>query len=413
MRYLFLIALFVSFSASAQTYSLELQKVGLPELATAIFKGVVQKDFVIAPDVLADDRKLTLSFKDKEPFQVLNALKNTLEVSGLKLTEKQGVYYVEKSDTTDKSGGIKTALGESLPGGSQSVAGSADSIDTHGDSHEKANADFKTYRVKHRSPEYLANFIKFAGAKVTESPKGEYLIYAADEAIQPKIDRLLDLLDTSPQALTIKAAVIEYNESSDSSRSFSGAFNLLAGKLSMVYKAGQALANTISFKNANIQAALSAIEGDTRFNYLAQPVLRVLDNEKAKITVGADVPVRGQSTLDKNGNPVQSTEYRTSGLVFELLPKINGDSIVLSVDQQISSFVTTTTSNIDSPTLLKRQAQTVIDIQRGELIMMAGLEEQKSSNSTSGFSWLPKFLRSDSSSSNKSQILLLIEVSPS
>jgi hypothetical protein len=42
--------------------------------------------------------------------------------------------------------------------------------------------------------------------------------------------------------------------------------------------------------------------------------------------------------------------------------------------------------------------------------MMAGLDETKTTESSSGLSFLPKFLRSKSKSENKSHILLLLEV---
>ncbi len=59
---------------------------------------------------------------------------------------------------------------------------------------------------------------------------------------------------------------------------------------------------------------------------------------------------------------------------------------------------------------MKRQAETTLDIKKGALIFMAGLDETKDSASSSGLSFLPNLFKSKTKTQSKSQILLLLEI---
>ncbi len=400
----FLLAFVLSFSvfAAGKTYSFDIQNERLSTVCVAVFKGVLNTDFFISPDVLADDRRISLVLTNKDEKQVLDYMQASLAASGLKAETRQGFYLITKIP-------VPSAAPGAIPG-SASVPAASETPVPEKEQKPVEPVSFYTFNPKYRSSDELKPVLRFAGAVVADQKSIDSLVYSATDEQQKKIQPLLDQLDVKPQSVTIRAAVIEITNTADSSRSFSGLINLLTGKLNIKLAAGQTLANSISFNNTNLNAVLSATDGDSRFNYLAQPVLKVLNGNKANITVGSDVPTRGDSTVDKNGNINNSIQYQTAGLILDITPKIYGDMIELTVDQQVSSFSKNDTSNIDSPTKLKRRASSVLDVRRGELLVMAGLDEDKKTDTRGGFSLLPDFLRSKSSSSLKSQILLLIEV---
>lgn len=60
--------------------------------------------------------------------------------------------------------------------------------------------------------------------------------------------------------------------------------------------------------------------------------------------------------------------------------------------------------------MMKREASTVVQAEDGEVIAIAGLDESRETNSSSGLSWLPSFLQSKNNNKSRSQILLLLEV---
>jgi general secretion pathway protein D len=178
-----------------------------------------------------------------------------------------------------------------------------------------------------------------------------------------------------------------------------------------VYQAGNALINGLAYKGSNMTAALSAIDGDSRFKYVAEPSLRVVDGEIARLVFGSEVPTRGAITQDKLGNAQRSIDYKTAGVAINIEPRVLDGMVSLKIGQQISSFALTT-SNIDSPTILKRESQTTIAVRPGELVMLAGMDEDRTSSAGSGLSFLPNFMRSNNSDTARSQLVLLPEATP-
>lgn len=118
------------------------------------------------------------------------------------------------------------------------------------------------------------------------------------------------------------------------------------------------------------------------------------------------MPVLGSVSQDRNGNPVQSVEYRQSGTIFTVQPDIHGQVVDLNVTQELSSFSATSTGVNNSPTLMQRTANSTLSLKDGEVVVFAGLEQTKDdlvSASLFGFSLSKK------ASNSRSEILLFIE----
>jgi type II secretory pathway component GspD/PulD (secretin) len=188
------------------------------------------------------------------------------------------------------------------------------------------------------------------------------------------------------------------------------ALTALADRVGLVFAAGTNLVNRLTWQTSGLNAVLSAIDGDSRFRYVAEPLIRVIDGEQAKFLVGSEQPTRGAVSLDNNGNTQQSIDYKSAGVQISVEPKILVDRVQLKVSQQVSSFALTTTSNIDSPTILKREASTTVSLRPGELVVLAGMDEQRDSRSSSGLFFLPGWLNGTSSEKTRSQLVLLLEV---
>lgn len=114
--------------------------------------------------------------------------------------------------------------------------------------------------------------------------------------------------------------------------------------------------------------------------------------------------------MDRNGNPVQSVEYKPSGVIFDLKPQVREIGIDLTINQQLSTFIPTTTGVNNSPTLIKREISTRIGAVDNDVIVLGGLDEDKSSSDSSGLSFLPSFLKSKGGQNSKTQILLVLQV---
>ena len=144
---------------------------------------------------------------------------------------------------------------------------------------------------------------------------------------------------------------------------------------------------------------------------MSSPSMRIRSGASGKFSVGQDVPVLGSISYPTGaGQAVQSVEYRSSGVIFDIAPTVREGVIDLSIDQQLSNFIATTTGVNNSPTLTKRALKTSVGIQDGDLIVLGGLTETKEGNTHDGFSFLPKFLHSAGKENSKSEILLVLQV---
>lgn len=435
MKRLIFIILFISSPVFAGDISLDFKDTPVNLLIQGIVKGLLKQDYVITPEAASNEQKISLSVKNLDIEGVKTTLNEVLNSVGLSVVEKRGVLYIEKRSLV-------------APDHSVTVTQKPDVIATPGRVPEVDSGDEpKVYFPKYRSSEYLSLAVRAAGAKLIAGQQPQQfpqvvpaqminqqyqvqqyqvqqlsqvqpqqqiykdvLVYAGTAAALRRVDRLLFQLDRPSVALQLRAAILEVTDSTDSNRSFAAALNMLGGRVGFSIAAGSASDNAVTIKAGALSAIISAVDGDSRYRVLSEPSVRVVEGETAKLTVGSEVPTRGAAQTDKNGNPVQSIEYRTSGLVFEITPTVYDAALRLKIGQQVSSFIPTTTSSIDSPTLLKREASTVVQADDGEIIAIGGLDETRETGSHSGVSFLPSFLRSKSEAKSKSQILLLLEV---
>ena len=81
-------------------------------------------------------------------------------------------------------------------------------------------------------------------------------------------------------------------------------------------------------------------------------------------------------------------KYCSSRVIFNLLPQVREGAVELTVEQQLSNFVQTTTGVNTSPTLIKHEVKTDVQMREGEVIMLGGLTENKSTIGHAGLSFL-------------------------
>ncbi len=394
------VMLVMSGVVQAEPVGLQFREVKIPALVEGVLKNILHLDYVMAPEAAKLDTVVNVSVR-VERSAVLDVLRQTLAGAGLGLEDRAGVLYVGKVHPVENG-----------PVAVSSVQPMAGQVQTQTNSHfsNLQDTDTAVYFPRYRPADLLAWVAKSAGANVPESKlRPDMVVYSGTPEVLARIARVLVAADQPATSVHVKAVLLEVSNSNESARSINILFTALKGKLAGVLDVGKLQSNAISWSGVDLQAVLSAVEGDSRFRSLAEPSMRVLDGETARLVVGADVPIRG-ATVVSNGQSIQGVEYRTSGVVIQIEPRIQRDSIILKISQSVSDFGTTTTSGIDSPTMQKREAQTTIEAVDGEIIVIAGMDQNKESDTSAGLSFLPSFMRSKTTNSSKSQMLLLLEV---
>ncbi|RJF87944.1 type II secretion system protein GspD [Oleomonas cavernae] len=137
-----------------------------------------------------------------------------------------------------------------------------------------------------------------------------------------------------------------------------------------------------------IAAVLNALSGITNINVVSAPKLLVLNNQTATLQVGDEVPIATQSAVSTD-NPdapiVNSIEYRNTGVILKITPRVNDNGVVLlDIAQEVSNVVETTTSDLDSPTIQQRRIASSVAVQDGQTIALGGLITENRQDGNSG-----------------------------
>ena len=123
---------------------------------------------------------------------------------------------------------------------------------------------------------------------------------------------------------------------------------------------------------------INAAKSDEGSNLLQTPSLMTLDNEEATILVGQEVPITtGETLLDGNSNPFRTTERQDIGVKLIVRPQINaGGSITLFLRQEVSSINGVLTSGASDLVLNKRELETTLVVDDGDIAVAGGLLDQ-------------------------------------
>ena len=107
-----------------------------------------------------------------------------------------------------------------------------------------------------------------------------------------------------------------------------------------------------------------------------------------QLQVGDQVPIATQSSQSTfaAGSPiVNSIEYRDTGVILKITPRVNASGLVLlDVDQEVSNVSTTTSSSLNTPTISQRRVNSSIAVADGQTVALAGLISDSRSKTKNG-----------------------------
>jgi len=136
-----------------------------------------------------------------------------------------------------------------------------------------------------------------------------------------------------------------------------------------------------------VAGVLNAIASNNNVSILSSPQVMVLNNETATVNVGESVPIVTNQTGDiaNATNLNQTIQYKDTGVILKVTPKINYDGIIiLNIDQQVSSAASGNQKGENSPRISNRQLTTKLAVRDGQTVFMGGLISNNVSYSDSG-----------------------------
>ncbi len=193
-----------------------------------------------------------------------------------------------------------------------------------------------------------------------------------------------------------------------------------AGLAGMTGLTAGAVKGTFTFKGVqylSVGALLHAVQTDSDVNVLSTPDILTLDNQKAEIMVGENIPfVTGQTQNATTGSQslFNTIERKDVGISLKITPQITSDDNVrLEVYQEISDVLDSTANG---PITSKRSASTTVVVKDRQTMVIAGLISDKVTAQTTKvpllgdipiLGWLFKY-----KSSNVQKTNLMIFITP-
>jgi general secretion pathway protein D len=123
---------------------------------------------------------------------------------------------------------------------------------------------------------------------------------------------------------------------------------------------------------------LNALKRDVSSNVLSTPSIMTMDNQSASILVGQEIPITtGEALGSNNTNPFRTIERKDVGVKLEVKPQINeGGAIKLFIKQEVSSIFGPISLQSGELITNKRQIETTVMVNDGQIIVLGGLIEE-------------------------------------
>jgi general secretion pathway protein D len=271
-----------------------------------------------------------------------------------------------------------------------------------------------------------------ASTRITAQKSSNQLLVRTRPAQWKEIESAIKRLDNAPLQVQIETRILEVSLTGTLDRGVQWYLGRLAGNSTSTTVAdtagsqgalgagGAALGSSslfYSFVSDNLQVALRALETNGRTQVLSAPSLVVMNNQQAQIQVGDNIPIN-QTTVNTNTSDttLSSVEYVQTGVILDVVPRINpGGLVYMDIQQQVSDADTSSiTATQTNPRISTRSVSTQVAVQSGQTVLLGGLIQQNNTDSDTsvpylgripGLGWL---FGTNSKSKGRTELIVLI-----
>lgn len=304
------------------------------------------------------------------------------------------------------SGGLSSGSGTSTVSGQ----GGLGSMALGSNSRREMSSDTNVHTNDSQADASLSSSDKNTGnneVRITAEKATNQLLVRCRPTEWSEIHSAIQRLDSLPMQVQIETRILEV--------SLTGSLNLgvqwylghlagnsttsgvqnVSGSQGALGAGGAALGSTdalfYSFVSNNLQVALHALETSGNTRVLSAPSLVVMNNQQAQIQVGDNIPIN-QTTINTGSSLVttSSVQYIQTGVILDVVPRINpGGLVYMDVQQQVSDASAITDAN-GNPTISTRAVSTQVAVQSGETVLLGGLIKDNRVDSKSSVPYLGK-----------------------
>ncbi len=240
------------------------------------------------------------------------------------------------------------------------------------------------------------------GIRITPNVANNTLVIRASQREYSKILSMLRRIDSPAVQVLINTTIAEVSLNDDLRYGVQAYFrdNKASGGVfngdSLLLRPSFPGLNFLLGSTSNPKLVLDALSAVTNVRIVSSPSLLVLENETATIKVGDQVPVKIQ-TLEKDaGGSVNSFEYRDTGVILKVKPRVNSAGLVtMELGQELSSVTAgsgSSTTESENPTFSQRSITSKVSVYSTQTVVLGGLisgQDSREKNGVPGVNKIP------------------------
>lgn len=243
------------------------------------------------------------------------------------------------------------------------------------------------------------------GVNIIADEANNALVIMAEPQQYKTLNKIIKQLDVMPLQVLIDAMIVSVTLTDELQHGVQWRFNNQLGDfrgfgqssnvsgLSIIQNVTDFAAKGFSYglvgTDLGVKATFNALAKDNKINVISTPSVMVLNNHEATIKVGLEVPTRGAESTNINGggnlttSPIERIE---TGVTLTVKPRVNASGVVImEIDQKVNEVSDAKSgSQIDSPTILKREITSSVAITSGESVVLGGLMNETHSYDNEG-----------------------------
>lgn len=166
---------------------------------------------------------------------------------------------------------------------------------------------------------------------------------------------------------------------------------------------------------SNPKLVIDALSGITNVRVVSSPSVLVLENETATIKVGDQIPIQAQTAVTDGGNFVNSYEYRDTGVILKVRPRVSANGVVtIELGQELSAVQRDGPGVGDNPKFTQRAVTSKVSVNDQQTVLLGGLIsgiEQRSRNSVPGAEKVPilgKLVGTTDNNAERTELIVFI-----
>ena len=152
--------------------------------------------------------------------------------------------------------------------------------------------------------------------------------------------------------------------------------------------------NFLVGRAADPRLVIDALSSITNVRVVSSPSVLVLENETATIKVGDQVPVKTLESTTDSGQNNNSFEYRDTGVILKVKPRVSANGVVtIDLGQELSAVTKregTTAGN--NPTISQRTITSKVSVNDRQTVLLGGLitgQEERDRKTVPGTNKVP------------------------